>query len=160
MIALLLLAQAAAGAPPQSHSVLHQPCESSDTDVVVCARRPERLPLPGERGPPDGPTPSNPDVTGAGALAAQRVPCSARQGGCTVGVDILGAGTAAIRLVGKLIDPDSCCERPGEATSVGLLLSDVVKGLNGSPAAKPDKAKRVAIDLDAPPPAIAGRLSP
>lgn len=158
MIALLLLAQAAAAPPPQSHSVLHRPCTASDGDVVVCARRPERLPLPGERGPPDGPTPSNPDVTGVGAFDS--APCAARQKGCQVGVDMFGAGTAAIRLVGKLIDPDSCCDRPGEGTNAGKLIGDAVGGVRKLFAKKPDTSNRVPIALDAPPPSTAGRLSP
>ena len=161
MIALVLLAQATAPspAPPpplQSHSILHQPCESNETDVVVCARKPERLPLPGERGPPDRPMPSNPDVTGAGALASQAVPCSTLQGGCQVGVDIIGMGVAAVRLVGKLINPKSCCEQPGEATNPVALVKDVA----GAFRRKPDKSNRVLIMLDAPPPSTAGRLSP
>lgn len=157
MIALLLLAQAqtAPAAPPQTHSVLHQPCTSSDTDVVVCARRPERLPLPGERGPPDGPRRPTGDPLAGMEHAGDSI-CESRQKGCTVGVDIFGAGTAAIRLVGKLIDPDSCCDAPGQATNPVALIKDMA----GAFRKKPDKSKRVAIDLDAPPPATAGRLSP
>lgn len=151
MIALLLLVQAT---PPQSFSILHEPCASSGTEVVVCARKPDRLPLPDERGPPDGPTPSNPDVTGTGALAP--VACAARQRGCQVGVDVIGMGVAAVRLVGKLIDPDSCCEEPGEATNPVALVKDAI----GAVRKKPDKAGRVAIVLDAPPAPVAGRLSP
>jgi hypothetical protein len=151
MIALLLLLQTA---PPQSFSILHEPCASNGTEVVVCARKPDRLPLPNDRGPPDGPTPSNLDLTGMGALAP--VPCAARQRGCQVGVDVIGMGVAAVRLVGKIIDPKSCCDEPGQATNPVALIRDVA----GAVRKKPDKAGRVRIVLDAPLPSTAGRLLP
>ena len=157
MIALLLLVQAPtvpAGGPPQSHSVLHQPCASSDTDVVVCARKPERLP-PGERGSPDGPRRPTGDPM-AGLEHAGEGACASRQKGCTVGVDMIGAGVAAVRLVGKLIDPNSCCDEPGQATNPVALIKDAAGALRK----KPDRSNRVAINLDAPPPSTAGRLSP
>ena len=82
---LLLLIQAATPAsakpvrptPPQSMSILVDPCASATDDngrdVVVCGRPDAispRLPLRNDRGPPDHPVPSNPDGTGIGALAA------------------------------------------------------------------------------------------
>jgi hypothetical protein len=78
-----------------------------------------------------------------------------------VGVDMLGAGTAAIRLVGKLIDPDSCCERNGESTNPAMLVGDAIGGLKRAFGKKPDKSGRVAIPLDDPPRlSNAGRLLP
>lgn len=163
MIALaLLLAQAATAAPPPDQfSILNDPCPAStETEVVVCGGLPApRLPLPAERGPPDRPMPSNPELTGTGALAAGGKPCSTLQKGCTVGVDFVGAGVAVVRLVGKLIDPNSCCEA-GEATDPMALAKDVVRGAKHAFGKKPDKSNRVAIALDAPPPSTAGRLMP
>jgi hypothetical protein len=96
-------------------------------DVVVCARpnQEQRLPLPDERGPPDGPVPVNPNMTGSGALAAEATPCAAHQGGCTVGF-----GPPIVPIVAAL---------------VGAVKSGLAK--------HPDKSNRVAIPLDdAPPP--------
>lgn len=158
MMTLLLLVQAAtpsAPAPPQRFSILQQPCASSDSEVVVCARKPERLPLPEERSPPDGPRRPSGDPM-AGLQHSGDAICASRARGCTVGVDMIGAGVAAVRLVGKLIDPNSCCDEPGQATDPVALVKD----LAGTFRKKPDKSKRVAIALDAAPPPIAGRLLP
>lgn len=165
MIAALLLAvqvaspavpRPVAGTPPQRIVLTDCPRPTGD-DIVVCGQNGNpRLPLPDERGPPDGPAPSNPDLTGGAALAQTVTPCAASQGGCRSGINLFAAGTAAIRLVGKLVDPNSCCDTPGEATSVGALARDIGKAFRK----KPDRSKRVAIDLDAPPPSTAGRLAP
>lgn len=89
------------------------------------ANQEQRLPLPDERGPPDGPVASNPNLTGSGALAAEATPCAARQGGCTVGF-----GPPIVPIVAAL---------------VGAVKSGLAK--------HPDKSHRVAIPLDdAPPP--------
>ncbi|MBF5066341.1 hypothetical protein G6O45_24255, partial [Salmonella enterica subsp. enterica serovar Istanbul] len=52
----------------QSWSILNDPCTSGPPrkadEIVVCGQGADsvpRLPLPGERGPPDRPMPSNPD---------------------------------------------------------------------------------------------------
>ncbi len=137
----------------QSWSILVQPCDSARTadEVVVCgqgAASSPRLPLPGERGPPDRPMPSNPDVSGMGALDAAAAPCATRSEGCTVGVDLFGGATALVRGVGKLIDPDSCCEEPGEATNPVALIKDVGGVFKRTFKKKPDKSRRVAIPLD------------
>jgi len=145
----------AAPEPPQRFSILADPCarvrSQPGTDVVVCGntvRESPSLPLPAERGPPDKPIPSNPDMTGAGALAAENTPCAAVQRGCQVGVNVFAAGTGAVRLVQKVVAPNSCCEAPGEATDFGLLAKDVVGGVKRAFARKPDKSKRVTIPLD------------
>ncbi|WP_333573103.1 hypothetical protein [Sphingomonas sp.] len=147
--------QAANGA--QRWSVLADPCASSQTggdQVVVCGKGtpPPRLPLPGERGPPDRPMPSNPDRTGIGALNAVDTPCAARVGGCQVGVDVFGGATALVRGVGKLIDPNSCCEEPGESRNFFKLVGDAGKGVGRAFRKKPDKSNRVPIDLNDPVP--------
>ena len=143
----------------QSWSILADPCASVTGDpakdeIVVCgstAATSPRLPLPAERGPPDRPMPSNPYMTGTGALAATAAPCATLSEGCTVGIDLFGGGTALIRLIGKVADPDSCCERPGEATNPVGLVGDMIQGVGGLFKRKPDKRGRVAIPLDGTP---------
>jgi len=143
----------------QSWSILDDPCPSlagrKPEEILVCGKgaQPDpRLPLPGERGPPDRPMPSNPDVTGMGALNASIAPCATRSEGCTAGINILGMGTALIRGVGKLVDPNSCCEDPGEGTNPFQLVGDAVKGVGRAFRKKPDKTGRIAIRLDDLPP--------
>ncbi|WP_242119596.1 hypothetical protein [Sphingomonas lacusdianchii] len=161
MVALLLLlaGQAATPAraiptPPERISILVDPCasqrrNSQDDEILVCgeAARTPRIQLPSERTPPDRPLASNPYADGRGAMAAAAPPCATLSQGCTTGVDIFGGGTFLVRAVGKLIDPNSCCDEPGEATNVGKLLSDVVRGVKGGPSKK-ERAKRVTIPLD------------
>jgi hypothetical protein len=106
ILPLLLQAAAAAAIPAQptapvtrassapsgnSFSILADPCARSGTtpvgnDVVVCGKGADtrRLPLPDER-EPTGPTASNPNKTGIGALNASSTPCAASIGGCQVG---------------------------------------------------------------------------
>ncbi|KQM90480.1 hypothetical protein ASE70_03580 [Sphingomonas sp. Leaf22] len=156
---LLLAGQAATpavpiDAPPERISILVDPCASArrnsqDDEILVCGKgvQTPRLPLPSERTPPDRPLPSNPYADGRGAMAATSSPCATLSEGCTTGVDIFGGGTFLIRAVGKLIDPNSCCEEPGEATSFGKLIGDVVRGVKGRPSKK-ERAKRIAIPLD------------
>lgn len=174
MIAALLMlagAQDAAPAPPdegtvakpiraadgtQRWSILADSCAPArgDGEILVCgsaeAANVPRLPLPGERGPPDRAMPSNPEVSGMGALAVSGAPCATLSQGCTTGVDIFGGGTFLVRAIGKLIDKDSCCEEPGEATSVGLLIRDTVSAAKKVGRKKPDKSNRVPIPLDDP----------
>jgi hypothetical protein len=135
LLALLLAAapQTPAAPPiPQRFSILVDPCaRASDAgkDVVVCGKGPTpRLPLPDERGSPDHPIPSNPDMTGAGALAAEGTPCAALQGGCTVGFG------------GPLVD----------AAVRGLVtaVSDGVKDRQTRAARRRDAGRRVPIPLD------------
>ena len=141
---LLLLAQVATpapaatppdpghGTPPARISILVDPTPAcpppvpGSKDVVVCARpnQEQRLPLPDERGPPDGPVASNPELTGRGALAAVATPCAALQGGCQVGF-----GPPIVPIVAAL---------------VGAVKSGLAK--------RPDKTGRVPIPLDDTPP--------
>lgn len=137
-------------------SILADPCAATDTDpseIVVCgsavAESP-RLPLPAERGPPDHPVPVNSEMTGSGALAATAAPCATISSGCTTGLDLFGGGTFLIRAIGKAIDPNSCCERPGEATSAGMLVGDLVAAAKRIGRKKPDASKRLTVPLGDP----------
>lgn len=135
MLLALLAAQAAAVAPPPERfsilvPVAPQPCpprsvkdEERGGDVVVCATDlpDQAVPLPNEY-VYDGPRPSNPGVTGAGALAAGGTPCAASQGGCQVGF-----GPPIAPIVGALVG----------------LIKDAT-------ARKPDKRGRVPIDISEP----------
>lgn len=165
MLLLALALQAAAAPTPERFSILvpvaDQPCgrRKPDDDIVVCADAlPEQtLPLPQEA-VSTRPVPVNPHMTGTGALAAEGTPCAGRVGGCQVGVDMLGMGTALVRGIQKLVAPNSCCEEPGEATSAGKLIGDVVGGVGRIGKRKPDKSGRVAIDLSEP--VMTGRVAP
>ncbi|WP_433908918.1 hypothetical protein [Sphingomonas yabuuchiae] len=131
MIPLLLIAlQAAPAAPPpgtERFSILtRDPCPPSagtEADILVCGRRlgNDRLPHDPDA-PPAKPLMSNPDLTGAGALAAAGTPCAARQGGCQVGMDIL---TPALLL----------------ANEARIGISRIVDKMR-------DKSRRVPIALD------------
>ncbi len=120
------------GTPPARISILVDPTPAcsppSDDgkDVVVCAQRDQqqRLPLRDQRGDPEGPVASNPELTGRGALAAEATPCAAHQGGCQVGF-----GPPIVPIVAAL---------------VGAVKSGLAK--------RPDKSNRVAIPLDDVPP--------
>ena len=168
MILLLLAAQAATvpavPAPaPTRFSILQpvgsEPCvrrgadgkdKTDPSDIVVCGAPipSQKLPYPGEV-VPDGPVPVNPYLRGTGALEAEsNTPCAARQKGCTTGIDIFGGGTQIVRMIQKVVAPDSCCERPGEGSSFVMLAGDMAKGVGRAFRKKPDKSKRVAIALD------------
>lgn len=124
---LLALLAAVQEPPPERFSVLAPvpPAECVERtnkagDVVVCGATPElsqRLPLPDER-TPDGPTASNPHLTGRRALIVASSPCATLQGGCQVGI---GPPPA---LIGALLD----------------VVKDATRR-------KPDKRGRVPIDL-------------
>ena len=94
---------------------------AKQADVIVCAR-----PLPSQKLPypdevvPDGPAPSNRELTGRGALEADGAPCATRMGGCQVGF-----GPPIVPMI--------------------LGAVDVAKRVF---ARKPDKTGRVPIDLD------------
>lgn len=152
-IAFLLLLQTtpAAASPPQRIILSGQCPDPVDGEVVVCGKtEAPRLPLPDERREPGEII----HYKGEAALDNGAGACALR--GCQVGVDLLGMATAVGRLVGKAVSPNSCCDEPGQGTSPGLLLRDAASVFRK----KPDKSNRVAIDLDAAPPSLAGRLSP
>lgn len=139
---------------PERFSILLPECRADEpATILVCGQREgaARLPLPDDAGPPDRGVPSNRDRTGIGALAASAPPCATLQGGCQVGVNVLGPPVAAIRLLTKLINPRNDCCASGEATSPLALARDGYTGIKGAFARKPDKSGRVAIPLDDPP---------
>jgi hypothetical protein len=145
-------------APVQTEPCRRQPLPTPE-EVVVCATviPTQRLPLPAERGPPDRPTAVNPYLRPDVAMNAAAAPCATVQGGCQVGVDMIGVGVGAVRLLGKLIDPNSCCNESGQATNAMALARDVVGSLKGKK--KVDKSNRVAIPLEDPPvPRITGTV--
>lgn len=97
---LFALALAAQEPPPERFSILApvapQPCpprsiekgeKGEEGDVVVCATDlpDQKIPYPAEY-VGNRPRPSNPELSGAGALAAAgAAPCATAQGGCQVG---------------------------------------------------------------------------
>lgn len=103
---------------PQTFSVMADatpPCRRAPgslddgSDIIVCAPSDlqQRLLLRDERGPPDGPAPSNPDRTGMAALAGP--PCAIN--GCQVGFGqpiaaavLKGAASLARRAFAKKVD--------------------------------------------------------
>ena len=152
-MAALLLIQAlpAKPAPPQRIILVGQCPDPVAGEVVVCGKADvPRLPLPDERREPGAIV----HYKGEAAMDNGAGACALR--GCDVGVDLFGMATAAVRLVGKAVSPNSCCDEPGQGTNPVMLLRDAA----GVFRKKPDKSKRVAIDLNAPPPTLAGRLSP
>jgi hypothetical protein len=135
MFALLLTALIQAAAPqptpqptPQRFSILVDPCSAASKDgneIVVCgapATSSPRLPMRDDRGPPDHPVASNPELSAVRALNLENTPCAASQRGCQVGI-------------GPPIVPIA-------KAAIGLVKSALAK--------KPDKTGRVPIDLDGP----------
>jgi len=146
---LFLALQAAAtpaAAPPQTPAtntperfsilipVANEPCvrHVDGKDIVVCGDPlpSQTLPYP-EEITPDGPTPSNPYNSGAGALAAQSTPCSISRS-CVVGF-------------GPPLAP---------------IIKGAADLAKKAFAKKPDKTGRVAIPLDDAPPSTDGKLLP
>lgn len=134
---LTLLLQAAApapAAPPDRFSILvpvaPQECPprsqapGEQGDVVVCATDlpSQTLPYPQEY-VYDGSRPSNPGVTGSGALASEGSPCATIQRGCQTGFGQPLVAAAVKGLVGLVTD---------------------------ATAKKPDKRGRVPIDIGEP----------
>jgi len=130
ILAALLLQATVVPDVPQRFSILSAPqCvkEAPDSDIIVCANAQTdspRLPLRDDRGPPDRPIPSNPNLTGVGALAATATPCAATQWGCQVGF-------------GPPIAP---------------IINGAVGLAKSALARKPDRTGRIAIPLDDAPP--------
>lgn len=139
---VLALLQAQPAAVPERFSILAQPCAPVTRDgkeVVVCGNDPaasQRLPLPQEA-VPDHPIPSNPFITGGGALAAANKPCAVRLEGCQVGF-----GPPIGAMIGAA------------ATGVGNALKD----RREARARKRDGTRRVPIALDGDGPK--GRVEP
>jgi hypothetical protein len=79
------------------------PEQAGDT-VVVCARPNTelRLPLPAERGPPDGPRTSVAYLDGA--EMPQAAPCATMQKGCTVGLDLIGSARVLYKAGKRIVE--------------------------------------------------------
>jgi hypothetical protein len=135
VLAILIQAATIPVSAPQSErwSILvptpSEPCvperkPGDKDDIIICANtQPSpRLPDP-DSVPSSGPTPSNPYLTGSGALAAAETPCAISHN-CVVGF-----GPPIVPLV---------------KGAVGLAKHAFAK--------KPDKTGRVAIPLDDPAP--------
>jgi len=134
---LLLVAAPPQATPPPvppKFSILVDPCarttDEAGKDVVVCGNAADtrRLPLPDDRGPPDHPVPSNPELTGTGALAASATPCATLQGGCQVG---FGGPVVAAAVNG-----------------LATAVSDGLKDRKDRAARRRDAGKRVPIPMD------------
>lgn len=125
------------GPGTQRFSILaRDPCPASagsKQDIVVCGRRQgdDRVTPMGDE-VPVGPTPSNPDMSGAGALRAADIPCAALQGGCQVGFNLLAPAF--------------------------LLANEARIGISRLVDRSRDKSERIAIPLDGPGPQ--GHLEP
>ncbi len=142
MLSLLLIAlQAAPATPPATGTerfsiLLQDPCPPSaggEAEVIVCGRRQanDRLPLKDDL-PPSGPVPSNPNLTGIGALRAEGTPCAASQWGCQTGINVLGPAM--------------------------MLANEARIGISKLVDKSRDKSRRIPIALDGPAPA--GHLEP
>jgi hypothetical protein len=132
MLPILLLLQAAPAteAPPQRFSIL-LPCPPGERgartdergEVVVCGdggtEAEQKVPVP-ETYNYKTPRPSNPALTGVGALNAEGTPCAASQWGCQVGF-------------GPPIAP---------------IIGAVANAIGDAFRRKPDRTGRVAIPLD------------
>lgn len=118
----ILAPVAAQKCPPRTHDGAAG--DRKDGDVVVCATDlpDQTIPLPDEYVSPN-PRPSNPQLTGTGALAAEVTPCAATQSGCQVGFG-----------------------QPIVAAAVNGLV-ELVKEVTGR---KPDRRGRVPIDISEP----------
>ncbi len=131
ILALLLQAAAASVAPPvpQRFSILADPCARTSEDgrdIVVCgstAASTPRLPLPDERGPPDHPVASNPDLSAVRALALENTPCAATQKGCQVGIGppVMPIARAAVGAVKSLL-----AKKPDKRGRVPILFDDPI----------------------------------
>ncbi len=143
LILAIQAATAAAPAPdpkasqPEKFSILvpvgNEPCvKRPGDDIVVCGE-----PLPSQKLPypdevvPDGPVPSNPQLRGTGALAAQATPCPISRN-CVVGF-------------GPPIVP---------------IIKGAVDLAKKAFAKKPDKTGRVPIDMSDPTPSAEGKILP
>ncbi len=135
MPVLLILALQAATAPaaapapdakPERFSILvpvgDEPCtRRKPDDIVVCGN-----PLPSQKLPypdevvPDGPTPSNPQLRGTGALAAEGTPCPISRS-CVVGFGppIMPLIKGAVDLAKKALAP-----KPDKTGRVSIPLDD------------------------------------
>ncbi|HMI21060.1 MAG TPA: hypothetical protein VK533_16125 [Sphingomonas sp.] len=93
------------------------PCAlpSHANEVVVCGNgrggSAERLPLPDERGPPDGPRAAiGEPVSGKQALIDAAQPCRAANCPAHGAVDLVAAGTGLAQVVRAIVDPEGASD--------------------------------------------------
>lgn len=137
----------------QSWSIMSCETRAASGEIVVCGRRDQNQ----FDGPPVG-RGANRDLSAATALALQAPPCAARVGGCQVGFNILGPPTMLVRVVQKLVNPNSECCEGSDATNPLSLVRDAARAMKKGPGKPVDTAGRVPIVLDDPGPA--GRIVP
>ena len=84
-------------------------------EVVICGNgrggSANRIPLPDERAPPDGPRPATGEaLTGKDALLADARPC--RGADCPMGgaVDLVAAATGVTQVVRAIVDPEGASD--------------------------------------------------
>lgn len=166
MILLALALQAAATEPAakpdpvqtrpdgsQSWSIMSCETRAASGEIVVCGRKDQNQ----FDGPPVG-RGANRDLSAGTALALQAPPCAARVGGCQVGFNVLGPPTMLVRVVQKLVNPNSDCCEGSDATNPLSLVRDAARAVKKGSAKAVDTAGRVPIALDDPGPA--GRIVP
>lgn len=132
----------------QSWSILSCPSRAQAGEIVVCGQKDRNA----FEGPPVG-RGANREMSGAQALALQSTPCAARIGGCQVGVNVLGPPTMLVRVIQKLVNPNSDCCEGADATNPLSLVRDAARGAKKAFAEKVDTSNRVPIPLDDPAPA-------
>ncbi len=129
----------------QRWSIMSCDTRTKAGEIVVCGQRDQNA----FEGPPAG-RGANREMSGATALALADTPCAARVGGCQVGVNVFGPPTMLVRVIQKLVNPNSDCCEGSDATNPLSLVRDVVTSAKRARAPKPDKANRIPIVLDDP----------
>lgn len=127
----------------QSWSIMSCPTRAKAGEIVVCGDRGQNA----FEGPAVG-RGANREMSGQQALALQNTPCAARVGGCQVGVNVFGPPTMLVRVIQKLVDPNSDCCEAGDATNPLALVRDAASGVKSAFKRKADTSHRVPILLD------------
>lgn len=129
----------------QTWSILSCPTRAKAGEIVVCGDR--------DRNAFEGPAAgrgANREMSAGQALALQSTPCAARIGGCQVGVNVFGPPTMLVRVIQKLVNPNSDCCEGGDATNPLSLVRDAASGVKAAFKRKVDTSNRVPIPLDDP----------
>lgn len=133
---LIFIAAAAQEPVPERFSILApvaaQKCpprsvkQGEEGEVVVCATDlpDQTVPFPQEY-IYSGPRPSNPDLSGTGAMAATGTPCAASQSGCQVGFGQPIVAAAVNGLVGLV--KDATARKPDKRGRVPIDISEPAK---------------------------------
>jgi hypothetical protein len=128
-------------------------------DVTVCADGlpDQTVPLPGDY-VYDTPRPSNPQLTGTGALAAQGTPCATLQGGCQVG---FGAPVVQALLNGAIgLVKDATRKRYPKQGRVAIPLDGPLPGYRTPPPAPLTAAPLTAGSASTSAPSRTGSANP